>query len=115
MEKDFKKILGISLLVILFFISFILVFNNKYKNTEDNEAQTLSYQENVVKLLSNYNSLENLNSEEKEDLKNSLLNLMVPEDFKDFHLNLVIALSGANDYSERINDIIKNNSWLNSK
>ncbi|MDD5031748.1 MAG: hypothetical protein PHR36_01750 [Patescibacteria group bacterium] len=137
MSKKLKIL--IILLAVIFALFLYLVLTSRpldgnVKTEADNQSDEIKeklindYKNNANRILADYRQLtegENVSAEEGGYLKSRLLELKVPADFKELHLNLVMALTKLNDYlktgnekereeSERLISQAKlNYDWLN--
>lgn len=137
MSKKLKIL--VVLLVIILALFFYLVLTSQSLNggeavKGENESQKIKeklvsdYKNSANRILTDYWQLsqgKDVSAEEGEYLKNRLLELKVPADFKELHLNLVMALVKLENYwqtgdegekseSERlVNQAKLNYDWLN--
>lgn len=130
-----KKILVILLAVFLILTSYLILSSALIKNklktavSDDRlEARQSDYQEEVKRIFSDYEKLtldESITIEKVREVKQRLLNLLVPAELKDLHLNFVLAISRMENYlnsrlmqeknfsRQLINKLKADYGWLN--
>jgi hypothetical protein len=137
MAKKIKILLALSFVAILA-VSYLIITSKPVNNVgkQANKEQVKvdlkkleeEYKAGTKNILTDYSALllnNDLNLEKVEADKNKLLGLKVPAEFKDLHLNFVLAVSKMEDYlkngkdedkaaSQRmISEIKANYVWLN--
>ncbi|MFH1255001.1 MAG: hypothetical protein V1667_00810 [bacterium] len=112
-----KQKVFIFLLLILFFLILYLILTSESAKLSNNPAEQAN-NENSVSLENEYklktkecfSVFENLadtggwTPENTAELKNKLLDLKVPAQFKDLHIKFIMALAGVEDYLIRKNE-----------
>ncbi|MDD5290827.1 MAG: hypothetical protein PHZ04_01800 [Patescibacteria group bacterium] len=112
MSKKLKILIVLLVIILALFLYLVLtsrpldggagVKANNQAN-EIKEKLISDYKNNASRILTDYWQLaegKDIPVEEGEYLKNRLLELKVPADFKELHLNLVMALTKLNNYLE---------------
>jgi hypothetical protein len=93
--------------------------NDEGANLEVEQAVLAeNYEVEVQKIISEYNNLvanNNLSSSSADGLKERLMNLRVPSEYRDGHINLVLSLDSMKSYlsDQEIGDKIKGLDFLN--
>lgn len=142
MSKKYK-ILLILLIISVFLLFYIVLTSESFKEKIDNSIGDISgkfvvtkekiavdYKVDASRILSDYSRLiekKEITASEIQSIKNRLLNLTVPAEFKDLHVNLILALTKMGDYSASKDEAEKSESerlisqakedfaWLNKK
>lgn len=131
--KGGKKLFWLIVIIIIasVFIWWQKSAPKKIEESLDNVQQTMppvdqaqlaaDYKNSLRALLAEYQqALTNPASETISSMRQKLLALKLPAEFRDLHAQLVLLLdkiesqnkSGATDYAKELEEIIKNNQWL---
>jgi len=137
MSKKLKILIVLSVIILALFLYLVLTsrpLDGGAGANVDNQADEIreklvsDYKNSVSRILTDYWQLvqgKDIPAEEGEYLKNRLLELKVPADFKELHLNLVMALVKLEDYlkngdekkkeesGQLVNQASSDYDWLN--
>jgi lipopolysaccharide export LptBFGC system permease protein LptF len=138
MSKKLKIFLVLAIVAVFLFFYLLItsesfkreaddkINNLRGKTSETQEQITASYKISVAKIISDYSRLEseNITVSEIKSTKEKILSLKVPAEFRDLHLNLIMALddmenyfsgkgdSGKTESEKIINQAKTDNGWL---
>ena len=124
MSKKEKILLFLLIMVLAAFLYLIItsesdvIKNKEAVNLEkdDNYLEELrsNYKQKASEILSGYLELSeasNFNIEQINNIRNELLDLKVPAEYKDLHLSLILAINKMEDYLLTGVEQIKTESW----